>query len=197
MSKSVVLENTSDARQQMVVAAAVGADDAGHDAHVSISSRNCWIVGRTNVADQHQSRQPSLRAQSQKASELTDVDPMVPEVLNRSGVGPAVQREHHDAAPLPDERIGNRRWQAAAAANDRQPDRWISKLRHRQPQLNSSARARNSRRFAFRPMNRHGERARTGAHELDDLGDLRMIAHRLGHLIEALRERSASKEQRL
>jgi hypothetical protein len=43
---------------------------------------------------------------------------MVPEALNRSGVGPAVQREHHDAAPLPDERIGNRRWQAAAAAND-------------------------------------------------------------------------------
>jgi hypothetical protein len=102
----------------MVVPAAVGADDAGHDAQRLDIEPQLPDRRAHQRSDQHQIAATLTSRQSRKASKLTDVDPMVPEALNRSGVRPAVQREHHDAAPLPDERIGNRRWQAAAAAND-------------------------------------------------------------------------------
>ena len=117
-AKSVALEDAADAGQEMIVAAAKGADDARHLDHGRPVEPHLADRGAHQPTDQHEVAAALGAGEPAKPPELADRDPAMRIGCDRLRIDEAAQGEQHDPTPAALNRRRDRQRNAAAAADD-------------------------------------------------------------------------------
>jgi hypothetical protein len=129
-AKPVALEDAADAGQEMVVAAAKGADDARHLDHGRPVEPHLTNRGADQPTDQHEIAAALGTSEPAKSPELADRDPAMRIGRDRLRIDEAAQGEQHDPTPAALNRRRDRQRYAAAAADDAQRPLVRRRYRH-------------------------------------------------------------------
>src|SRR6266705_6771607 len=108
----MLLEDAADAREQVIVAAAVEPDDPRHEADGLPVEPDLADRRADQIADEHHVTALLGPCQAAHAPELAERDPVMLVALARRRFAPAADRKQHRPPPPPQRRIGDgeRQW---------------------------------------------------------------------------------------